>query len=272
MYEIGAVRLIRQTTIGAVRPHRMAPFFPPMPIPNEAKPVLYTGEMAESVLRFWQLSLPDFPSLTEEERALCGRSSIEVACRRGDTVARASETADHAWLIVEGHVRLLRQTRDGRTLAVELLGPGEIVGEMAILTGEPIPEEAEAIDDALLAKVPVTLLRGICRENGQAGLHFAERVGRRRARIEARFAEFAFTKVPTRIARLLAQLAERFGEGEVDSPRLRLRLTHQEIGEFAGCSRESATRAIDDLIDRGAIHYEDGKIRITSLPLLLSGE
>lgn len=225
--------------------------------------------MAESdSARFWLQDLPDFPLLTADERARCAGHSIEVASRRGEIVARLGETADHAWLISKGHVRLVRQTREGRTLAVDLLGPGEIVGEMAILTGEPIPEEAEAIDDTILARVPVTVLREICRENGAAGLHFAERVGRRRARIEARLADMAFTKVPMRVARLLLQFSERFGEGSSDTPRIRLRLTHQEIGEFSGCSRESATRAIDELIQLGVVRYEEGKIRIESLPML----
>ena len=221
----------------------------------------------------WLRTLDFFPTLSEEDRARCVRSAKPVEAPKGAVIASPQETAEHAWVIGEGCVRLVRHMPEGRTLAVDLLGPGEIVGEMAILTGEPIPEGAEAMENVVLARLPISLLREFCGRNADLGFQLARRVGRRRMRIEARLADLAYASVPVRVARLLVQLSHRFGDGPPMQPRIAVRLTHQDIAELAGCSRETATRAIDQLMNRRIIGYEDGRIRIRSIrELYLSAE
>lgn len=202
----------------------------------------------------WYIKKLDFfPEISEQDLLECALSSVMVGAKRGEVIALPKDTAEHAWLIKEGHVRLVRHTAEGRTIAVEILGPGEIIGEVALITGEAAPESAEAMDEVLLCKVSGGLLRRVCERNPELGLHIAKRVGQRRVRIETRLADLLFHPVPARVANLLLNLHGRFAN---------LRLTHQEIADLVGCNREAATRAVDSLLDRRLIGYEGRTIRI----------
>jgi CRP/FNR family transcriptional regulator, cyclic AMP receptor protein len=204
-------------------------------------------------------NLDFFPAMSDDEAVMCARMSKMVTARRGEVVALPDDTGHHAWLIKEGRVRLVRHTADGKSLAVDVLGPGEIIGELALVTGEPMPETAEAVEDALLCRVSGEFLRDLCQRNPSLGLQIAKRVGMRRIRIETRLSDLLFATVPVRVAKLLLQLSDRFGDGSL----IDLRLTHQEIGELVGCNREAATRAVDHLLDQGRLTYEGRQIRIS---------
>lgn len=194
-----------------------------------------------------------------------------VTASRGETITLPHDGAPpHAWLLKEGRVRLVRLTPDGRTLATDILGPGEVIGEASLLAGTGEAESAEAVEDALLCRIPAGLLRELCERNPELSMHIAKRVGRQRLRIESRLADLLFCTVPVRVARLLLDLSERYGKTMSGGTLIDLRLTHQEIGDLVGANREAVTRAIDAMLDSGAVGYEGRKIMVRSRPALFS--
>lgn len=201
-----------------------------------------------------------FPAMTEDEVLMCAKKTKMETAKRGESLSLPSEDGKYAWLIKEGRIRLMRTTADGRSLALDILGPGEVIGEVTIMTGEGGSEYAEAMEEAILCRVSADFLRDVCNRNPELSLQIAKNIGLQRQRIESRLADMLFSTVPVRVAKLLTQLSEKFGKARGEETLIDLKLTHQEIAELIGANREAVTRAIDKLLDDGVISYEGRKI------------
>lgn len=201
--------------------------------------------------------------MSDDEVLACAKRTKMESAVRGETLSLPSEHGAYAWLIKEGRVRLMRTSGDGRSLALDILGPGEVVGEAAIMGGdEGGVEYVEALEDCILCRVSAEFLRDLCNNNPQLSLQIGKNIGNQRLRIESRLADMIFCTVPVRIARLLLQMAQRFGKPVGGETLIDVNLTHQELAELVGANRESATRAIDRLLDDGIIGYSERRIVI----------
>lgn len=204
-----------------------------------------------------------FPQLTEAQQMDLAASSKMIPSRRGHKLNVATTAGGNAYLIKEGHVRLLRAA-EGREVAVDLLGPGDVLGLTPILTEDSDADHAEVLDDVLFCRVPARILRELLEATPGLALHFSKQQGLRRKTIELRLIDIAFCTVKVRIARLLAELAKRFGEDHPKGRKIGLKLTQREIAEMVGSNREAANRATLGLVDAGAIEFEGKNIVIVN--------
>jgi CRP/FNR family transcriptional regulator len=126
---------------------------------------------------------------------------------------------------------------DGRTLAVDVLGPGDPVGD----PGSVSTAEVRAL--------------GPCRLRQASGSPLAQMhlVGRRIDRLTRLARELAWLDVTARVDHRLADLATRFGRPGPDGTSVTLRLTQDDLAALCGTSRESANRALRALRERGRV-------------------
>jgi CRP/FNR family transcriptional regulator, cyclic AMP receptor protein len=149
---------------------------------------------------------------------------------------------------------------------VAVIGPGELLGELSAIDGEPRSATATALEPlevhvltsdefvALLEKSPAATL-GILRSV----------IGRLRDS-DKRRVEFGALDTVGRVGRLLVELAERYGE-EVDGAiRIGLPLSQEELAGWAGASREAVVKALRTLRARGWIETARREIKVLDLP------
>ncbi|MCC6403965.1 MAG: Crp/Fnr family transcriptional regulator [Fimbriimonadaceae bacterium] len=201
-----------------------------------------------------------FPAMSDDELLACAQRTKMENARRGEALSLPSEDGQYAWLVKEGRVRLLRTTADGRSLALDILGPGEVVGEAAIVGNEGGAEYVEAIEDCILCRVSAEFLRDLCEKNPQLSLEIGKNIGLKRLRIENRLTDMLFCTVPVRVAKVFVQLAAKFGKASGSETLIDLKLTHQDIADLVGANREAVTRAIDKLLDEGIVGYQGRKL------------
>lgn len=192
---------------------------------------------------------------------LAARSRM-VTAKRGDNLTVANTQAGQALLIKEGHLRAIRRTPDGRSVGLDILGPGDVIGLTPILTEDGDADVAEAMEDVLLCRVPASLLREVLERCPGLALHFSKQMGLRRRRVETRLVALAFCTVKVRLARLLIELAEKFGKVEPLGRLIDLKLTHSEIADMIGSNREAANRAVLSLVDEGIVRFEGKRLCI----------
>jgi CRP/FNR family transcriptional regulator len=101
-----------------------------------------------------------------------------------------------------------------------------------------------------------------------AAFRLAVEATRQLAAIQQRLAEMALSNVETRVARTLKRLAERDGVPVSTGILLRRRVTHQELAQTIGTSRETVTRCLAALSRSGLVVAREGKIVVT--PTLLA--
>jgi len=161
---------------------------------------------------------------------------LTVVLRSGATLIRQGASGDGLWLVQSGALRTASVTDDGRELVLDVLGPGEGVGEPA---GVSSPVTVRALRPCRLAPVGPRAA--------------ADLLASRAHRAAALAADLAWLDVRSRVSRRLDDLSERFGRA-VDGGRLiLLPLTQDEVAAMAGTSRESANRALRALAADGTI-------------------
>ncbi len=191
-----------------------------------------------------------------------------IEAKRGETVTVQSTLVGHAYLVKEGHLRVLRSSPDGRAIAIDILEPGDVIGLTPIMTEDADADRAEAMDDVLFCRVPAAMLREVLEKNPTLSLHFSKRIGIRRRALETRLLGIAFCTVRVRTARLILELMDRFGEKRSDCVRIGIRLSHQEMGELIGANREAVNRAMGSLIDDGGIRFVGKTLEVVNVDAL----
>lgn len=159
-----------------------------------------------------------------------------VPLRAGQAPVRQGEPCATVWRVRSGMLTASVVGDDGRELTLDILGPGEAVGEPC---GEVSLITVRAVRPSRLETVPADEVAGL----------LAQRARRR----EVLACDLAWLAVDERIARRLDDLACRFGRPVPDGISIPFRLTQDTLASLAGTSRESANRGLRRLVRAGRI-------------------
>ena len=179
-----------------------------------------------------------------------------------DTMLFHEDQAGDALYIVEsGRVRIFRSAESGEELTLEVLGPGDVFGEMALLDGLPRSASAATLEDSVLD----TLSRDEFQRHLTASPEFASALLAylsQRVRHVMDYAEtLAFLDVYGRVARVLLDLADRYGVKE-DGMLINVDLTQAELARMVGATRERVNRALSAFRSQGILQVRGKKIVI----------
>jgi CRP/FNR family transcriptional regulator len=200
----------------------------------------------------------DVPSFSQEIRTALASLGIEGRRQR---LGRGSMLSLHEpgansglHVLLEGRMKIVRFTEDGRVLILDLLDRGEAFGETALLSEEGMePTYAEALEDVEVETFPRFALEGVLRSRSPLALGIARLLAARRKRLERRLETQVFQRVPLRLASLLLELAERFGEPKESGTVVDIALNQQDMGNLIGASREIVSLTLSEFRRRGAI-------------------
>jgi CRP/FNR family transcriptional regulator, cyclic AMP receptor protein len=160
-----------------------------------------------------------------------------LVLRPGQTPVRQGEGCAGVWVVETGVLRASAVAHDGRELALDLILPGDAVGEPA---GEPSPWTVSALRPTRLRVASPDDVPALLSARGR--------------RLTDLACHLAWLDVAGRIERLLDDLATRAGRPLPDGgTALPVRLTQDEIAGLVGTSRESANRALHRLMRRGEV-------------------
>lgn len=157
------------------------------------------------------------------------------------------------YLLKRGYVRLYRTSPEGRQLTVSLLGPGNVFGELGGLSTGTRHSFAEAATDVLICAMRQEDLERLMRTYPEVAVRMVRLLSGRLRELEDLLEALALSSVRTRLLHLLVKLAQRFGIREGRLSRLHVRLSHQDLADMAGCSRETVTLTLRELMARGLV-------------------
>jgi len=156
------------------------------------------------------------------------------------------EPARGVYIVCQGRVKLLTTNSDGKTLIFKIAKPGEILGLNATLAGIPHEITAETLQPAQLAYVSREDFLKLIKDNADACLHVAQHLGRDcHSAYEVIRSIGLSNSVEEKLARFLVEWSAS-GQAVNGSLRVKLALTHEEIAQLIGCSRESVSRSFSD--------------------------
>jgi len=146
------------------------------------------------------------------------------------------------FVLCNGRVKLSTNSADGKSILVRIAEAGEIVGLAGTLSGKPYELTAEALEPLHANFIPRDLFLRFLREHGEAAVRVAEILSKiyHATLLEVRYLGFS-SSATEKLARFLLDLPAVPSQAN-GHLRATLTLTHKEIGEMIGASRETVTR------------------------------
>ena len=213
----------------------------------------------QSGAAFWR-SFPIFEYFDDAAIAELDRVAQLRRWNAGEVMFQRGDAGDHVVAVIDGRVKLSLITQGGRELTLRQAGPGEILGEMALLDGEPRSADATAAiatTGRVILKDDFTRLLASFSELRTGLIAY---LSRRLRETTDQLESIALFELEARVARFLVlALRQSYGEEPPEEARLRLDLSQGEIAAMLGASRPKVNRAILSLEEQGAI-TRDGPV------------
>ncbi len=174
------------------------------------------------------------------------------------------DAAGDVFVIVRGQIKLTLAASDGREVLIEIRGPGEIIGEMALIDASPRSASGFALASPTEALViPVREFSRLVDSNFGFTRRLLDEMVRKVRDTTFHQLEYGLDNVSGRVSRRLDELANRFGRPAPDgSVAFRSPITQQELADWAGVSRQAVVNELASMRDDGWIETKGSNIVI----------
>jgi CRP/FNR family transcriptional regulator, cyclic AMP receptor protein len=207
-------------------------------------------------------NVPFFASLPDEPlERLAGRLGRRTFAK-GMILFHQGTIGQRLYIVESGNVRIFALSESGQEITINIYGPGEVFGELALLDG--LPRSAGAV--ALERLVTLTLHRDDFLEQLATSPAMARNIIEllsARLRYTTAYAErLSFLDVHGRVAAKLLELATRYGRPQDRGMRIELGLTQSELATWVSATRESVNKVLGAFRERGLIDLEGQQVII----------
>jgi CRP-like cAMP-binding protein len=166
------------------------------------------------------------------------------------------DLCDHIYWVREGRVKVTLVSQDRRELTLRHLFPGDIFGEECLVEKGRRGLYAEAMTHTILCMMRADDIRRVARENSEVSYQLSQRLCARLIESERVLAQTVFQSVRSRVASGLLRLHRRIPK---EGP---LAITHQELANLVGSTRETTTVVLHELREEGILTIGNRRIRI----------
>jgi len=188
----------------------------------------------------------------------------------GSLLFMERDQAQGVYFLVEGEVKLSINSPDGRRLNLSIARKGEILGLASALFGKEYLMTAETLYPSKLVHLGQRDLQGFLMRHPDAYQTLTEELGHQLTTACAQLRTLGLSaSVPEKLARLLLEWSEG-GQSTAEGMRFRFSLTHEEIGEFIGASRETVTRTLSIFKTRRLVSFHGSTLVIPNRQALES--
>jgi CRP/FNR family transcriptional regulator len=172
---------------------------------------------------------------------------VQWSVPKGAVLLQEGEPSNNVAVICSGQVKLFCSSPTGKTLIVRIAGPGDVLGLGAAIAGTPYEVSAEAIEQTLIKNVRKDDFMAFLERHGEASMHAAQSLAE-----EYRSAFYDAKRLalsPSAAGRLASVLLNWGRNASCGMPEMRftMSLTHEELANMAGTSRETVTRILGRL-------------------------
>jgi CRP/FNR family transcriptional regulator, cyclic AMP receptor protein len=211
-----------------------------------------------------------FQGLSEEELAhLSGLAERRVYKPR-ETIVEKGAPANEFFVLLRGRAKVGTPGADGSHAAVNVMGPGEVFGEIAILDGQPRSATVTTLEECEMAVVDKAAFNNLLSASPSMAVKLLNVLARRVRELTTRIEDRAFLDVPARLAKQLLWLAGKHGIERGPAVRIDLKLSQQELGDLVGATRESVNKQLREWTRSGILKQERECIEIFDLDELAS--
>jgi CRP/FNR family cyclic AMP-dependent transcriptional regulator len=197
-----------------------------------------------------------FLSAQEVERLAA--SGVKRTFPRHAVLINEGERSEHVYVILSGQVKVFCSDDAGREITLNFMGPGEFFGELSVISETPRSASVMTTQRTTLSLISRDAFRSYLADNPEIAYKFLRLLAVRVRDLTELAKNLALNDVYGRVTRTLLQLAE-----ERDGVLVvKQKLTHQEIANLVGASREMVSRIMKELVKGGYVEVRQRVITI----------
>jgi CRP-like cAMP-binding protein len=199
-------------------------------------------------------------SVAEPERSQLLNACRRRAVKRGEVIAHEGDLGNALFIVEQGKLAIRTVTEDGESILLDIVGPGAVVGEMALLRADRERSATiEALDAGVLRVLTADMFNQLRVSHPSVTDAVLAIMAERIDRLTRQLAEVLYLGVDRRIARRIWQIASLYGG---PSSQTKVPLTQQDVAHLVGATRPTVNQSLKKLEARGAIELSRGAITI----------
>jgi len=189
-------------------------------------------------------SLRMFCNLDDKALADFNALGIHSQSASGATLFEEETPVGNVYVVCHGRVKLFSTSRQGKTLILKIALPGDVLGLGAVMSGTRYEVTAETVEPTSLKAIPREDFLAFVHKYGEASVHAAQALSEeyRTAFFDARRLALSVSAA-SRLASLLLEWGRAAAHNKPDM-RFTMALTHEDLANLIGTSRETVTRML----------------------------
>jgi CRP-like cAMP-binding protein len=201
--------------------------------------------------------VPLFSDLSEGDLVRFAEITREREYPRNSVILFEDDPGDSLYIVSTGQVKVVLIGEDGREVILSVLNDGDFFGEMSLIDDEPRSAHVIAMKDSRLLVLRRDDFQQQINQHPSIAVKLLRVLVQRLRRADAKIGGLVLLDVNGRVAKLLLDLADDGG-----GPKITRKLTHHTIAQMIGSSRETVSRAMRELSDRGLVEVTRREITI----------
>jgi len=180
---------------------------------------------------------------------------------KGSLLFVEGEEPRGVFILCSGRVKLTTSSTEGKTLIVKVVEPGEVLGASATILGKPYEVSAETLEPSQMNFIKRVDFLRFLNTNVEACMHTAQQLSEKYQAAQREIRSLGLSQTTSeKLAKLFLAWSARNGEETPKGTRLTVLLTHEEIAQMIGTTRETVTRIMSDFKKRHIIEVKGSSV------------
>jgi CRP-like cAMP-binding protein len=211
----------------------------------------------------WHVGRVDWlRGLPEESQERLRTSARTETYEPGEMIFRPERQPEFVFVLVSGLARIFRLSESGGEVQFGHVLPGEVFGELELFVDRPRESFAQAVEPSTVWKITRENFLLVLKSAPSVMFEVSRQMGGRFKKIEGRVEDFVFRSAPSRVARILLQLADEFSRPDERGVSIGLPLTQSELAVMIGVTRQTVNASLAQLRDDRVIDYEGQRFTV----------
>lgn len=186
-----------------------------------------------------------FSSLTNTEIDGLVNKLVVKKFKKHETILYEEDTNEFMYIILLGKVKVIRMTEDGKEIILAVHQSGDFFGELSLIDGKTTPASVISTEDSLVAIISKKDFFSILLVQNKVMVSLLKIFCSRLRKCWDTIQLLNFNNASQRVKMLFIMLSEEYGKKSPEGMTLNIKLTHQDIAEMSGMTRETITRIVD---------------------------
>lgn len=204
----------------------------------------------------WLRTTPVFRVLSPEDRRRVAEVARIATYHKKDVIFEEGSPPDYFYTIAAGRVKIFKMTPSGKDVVLEIFGPGDPFGAVAVYEGRPFPASAVALEDTTCIQIPRQAFFSLLEQYPTLVRGLLLGLTRRLVELTNRMTELTGGRVEPRFARLFLKLAQEEGRLAKGGTFIPLPLSRQELADMTGTTIETCIRIMSRWGKQGIVRTE----------------